>query len=105
MKIKTYNIFCEGNNFESTLEKDDILQVSKSLSVILTEDEINWIIWNYDSYYDKDPYGLLKLWDEIIEIMIEDVILPNRDNPGWIKKDIEKYKKYLINKKVSKYNL
>ena len=94
MKIKTYNIFCNENNFESTLHKDDILQVSDFLSVTLTEDEINWIIWNYDYYSKQDSGGA---WNQIIETMIEDVIVPNRDDPDWMKSEIEEYKEYLIN--------
>lgn len=103
MKIKTYNIFCnEEHNFESTLHKDDILQVSNFLSVVLTDDEINWIIWNFDSYSKEDQYGA---WNQIIETMIEDVIIPSRDDPDWMKDDIEEYKEYLINKNANKYNL
>lgn len=101
-KIKTYNIFCNEEHEYFVIDKECVKRVADFLSVSVSEDEINWAIWNFDSYAKDDPDGT---WRQIIETMIENVIIPNRDDPDWMKDDLEKYKEFLINQKADKYNL
>ena len=101
MKIKTYNIFCENHKY-FIIDEECVKRVADFLKVNVSDDEINWAIWNFDSYALDDPDGT---WRQIVEFMIVYVIIPNRDDIDWMEPDIEEYKEYLINKKANKYNL
>lgn len=53
------------------IEKDDVLQVAKSIGQDLSEEQIQEVINLYSSEEDQDPTAT---WDLIVEKIIYDII-------------------------------
>jgi hypothetical protein len=54
----------------SKIQKQDVSNISEHLGIILTEEQIQWVLDNYDSYEEQDPTGT---WNLIVEQMLYDI--------------------------------
>lgn len=52
------------------IQKEDVVNVSEHLGVLLTEEQIQWVLDNYDGYEQQDPTGN---WTLIVEQMLYDI--------------------------------
>lgn len=59
------------------ISREDILNVAKSLSIELHEEEIQLIIESHDRCCESDPTAT---WDLVVEQQIYDVIKPHKFN-------------------------
>ena len=54
----------------SKIQKEDVIGVSRHLGILLTEEQIQWVLDNYDSHEQQDPSGN---WTLIVEQMLYDI--------------------------------
>jgi len=58
---------------DHTIQKSDVLQVSESLNIDLSEQQINEVIDLYGTYLYDSQFDTWN-WSEIIEYIIDDIV-------------------------------
>lgn len=54
------------------IQKEDVLQVAYSLKKNLTEEQIKYVLDNYESAQEDDPSGT---WDLVVEQLISEITI------------------------------
>ncbi len=54
----------------NSIQKEDVLQVSKRLDIKVNEKIISWVLENYESYQSDDPTST---WNLVVESMLYDI--------------------------------
>jgi hypothetical protein len=54
----------------NSIQKEDVLQVSKRLDIKVNEKTIKWVLENYESYQSDDPTST---WNLVVESMLYDI--------------------------------
>jgi hypothetical protein len=54
----------------NSIQKEDVLQVSKRLDIKVNEKIISWVLENYESFQDNDPTAT---WNLVVEQMLYDI--------------------------------
>jgi hypothetical protein len=54
----------------NSIQKEDVLQVSKRLDIKVNEKIISWVLENYESYQSDDPAAT---WNLVVEQMLYDI--------------------------------
>jgi hypothetical protein len=55
---------------KNSIQKEDVLQVSKRLDIKVNEKIISWVLDNYESFEDNDPTAT---WNLVVEQMLYDI--------------------------------
>jgi len=55
---------------ENSIQKEDVLRVSKRLDIKVNEKTIKWVLENYESFQDNDPTAT---WNLVVEQMLYDI--------------------------------
>jgi hypothetical protein len=54
----------------NSIQKEDVLQVSKRLDIKVNEKIISWVLENYESFQNDDPTST---WNLVVESMLYDI--------------------------------